>query len=132
MLRKPFLFLYDTIPGGTGYLRELLRDPNNFFSVFEKALIILRACDCNDGCYNCLYGYRNSFDQDQTSRRTAIDLLNTIVSHRHQLTETQGALSQVKLNALFDSQGYFILKSCLSVSKPKEQSRWACAIFLNI
>ncbi|MEH1889088.1 MAG: hypothetical protein V7K92_06300, partial [Nostoc sp.] len=29
-------------------------------------------------------------------------------------------------------QGYFILKSCLSVSKPKEQSRWACAIFLNI
>ncbi|MCG6134004.1 MAG: DEAD/DEAH box helicase [Nostoc sp. LLA-1] len=103
LLRKPFLFLYDTIPGGTGYLRELLRDPNNFFSVFEKALIILRACDCNDGCYNCLYGYRNSFDQDQTSRRTAIDLLNTIVSHRHQLTETQGALSQVKLNALFDS-----------------------------
>ncbi|MEH1890042.1 MAG: hypothetical protein V7K92_11505, partial [Nostoc sp.] len=33
---------------------------------------------------------------------------------------------------LFEQQGYFILKSCLSVSKPKEQSRWACAIFLNI
>ncbi|MBD2255447.1 DEAD/DEAH box helicase [Nostoc parmelioides] len=103
LLRKPFLFLYDTIPGGTGYLRELLRDPNNFFSVFEQALVILRACDCNDGCYNCLYGYRNSFDRDQTSRKTAIDLLNMIVNRRLQLTETQGGLSQVKLNALFDS-----------------------------
>lgn len=103
LLRKPFLFLYDTIPGGTGYLRQLIQDPNNFFSVFEQALIILRACSCNDGCYNCLYGYRNSFDQDQTSRKAAIDLLNTIVKRRQQLTETEGGLSQVKLNALFDS-----------------------------
>lgn len=103
LIRKPFLFLYDTIPGGTGYLRELLRHPDNLFSVFEKALAILRACDCLDGCYNCLYAYRNSFDQDQTSRKTAIDLLNTIISRRDQLTETEGTLSQVKLNALFDS-----------------------------
>ncbi|WP_322731655.1 hypothetical protein [Nostoc sp. ChiQUE01b] len=29
-------------------------------------------------------------------------------------------------------QGYFILKSCLTVSSPKEQSRWACAMFENI
>jgi hypothetical protein len=29
-------------------------------------------------------------------------------------------------------QGYFILKSCLSVSSPKEHNRSACAMFLNI
>ena len=103
LLRKPFLFLYDTIPGGTGYLRELIRHPDVFFSVLEKALVILRTCDCDDGCYNCLYAYRNSFDQDETSRRAAIDLLNTILNHRHQLHETENPLSQVKLNALFDS-----------------------------
>ncbi|BAY84715.1 hypothetical protein NIES267_42110 [Calothrix parasitica NIES-267] len=103
LLRKPFLFLHDTIPGGTGYLRQLVRNREAFFSVLEKALVILRACDCDDGCYNCLYGYRNGYDQDQTSRRTAIDLLNTILNHRQQLHETESPLSQVKLNALFDS-----------------------------
>ncbi|NJN09401.1 MAG: DEAD/DEAH box helicase [Richelia sp. RM1_1_1] len=103
LLRKPFLFLHDTIPGGTGYLRELVRNQDAFFSVLEKALVILRACDCADGCYNCLYAYRNSFDQDETSRRTAIDLLNTILNCRQQLHETESPLSQVKLNALFDS-----------------------------
>ncbi|MBV6622635.1 MAG: DEAD/DEAH box helicase [Rivularia sp. (in: Bacteria)] len=103
LLRKPFLFLHDTIPGGTGYLRQLVRNKEAFFSVLEKALVILRACDCDDGCYNCLYGYRNGYDQDQTSRRTAIDLLNTILNHRQQLHETESPLSQVKLNALFDS-----------------------------
>ncbi|MEH1890035.1 MAG: hypothetical protein V7K92_11470, partial [Nostoc sp.] len=37
---------------------------------------------------------------------------------------------QANNNYSQSNQGYFILKSCLSVSKPKEQSRWACAIFL--
>ena len=103
LLRKPFLFLHDTIPGGTGYLRQLVRNQEAFFSVLEKALIALRACDCDDGCYNCLYAYRNSFEQDQTSRRTAIDLLNTILNRRQKLHKTESPLSQVKLNALFDS-----------------------------
>lgn len=40
--------------------------------------------------------------------------------------------SAKKRNVPSDSQGYFILKSCLSVSKPKDQSRWACAMFSNI
>lgn len=103
LLRKPFLFLYDTVPGGTGYLHQLVRNPDNLFSVLQEALIILRSCDCDDGCYKCLYGYRNSFDQDQISRRTAIHLLNTIVSRKDKLTKNNQGLSEVKLNTLFDS-----------------------------
>jgi DEAD/DEAH box helicase domain-containing protein len=102
-LRRPFLFLYDTIPGGSGYLQQLVREPDNLFSIFQEALKVLIPCDCDDGCYKCLYAYRNSFDQDQTSRKTAIDLLSTIVSRRNQLQRDSKGLSEVKLNSLFDS-----------------------------
>ncbi|PHV63128.1 Zn-binding domain-containing protein [Cyanobacterium aponinum] len=103
LLRKPFLFLYDTIPGGSGYLRQLLRNPDNFFQLFQQALMVLKTCECEDGCYNCLYGYRNSFDRDYTSRTVARNLLNSILSRQCHLKPHKSNLSQVPLNALFDS-----------------------------
>lgn len=103
LLRKPFLFLYDTIPGGSGYLRQLLRNPDNFFQLFQQALMVLKTCECEDGCYNCLYGYRNSFDRDYTSRTIARNLLNSILSRQCHLKTHNSNLSQVPLNALFDS-----------------------------
>jgi DEAD/DEAH box helicase domain-containing protein len=104
LLRKPFLFLYDTIPGGTGYLRQLVRDKSNLYKLFQEALKVLKTCECEDGCYKCLYGYRNSFDQDQTSRRVARNILNSIVSRQSSLQlQAHSNLSNVTLNALFDS-----------------------------
>ncbi|MGK7875371.1 MAG: DEAD/DEAH box helicase [Xenococcaceae cyanobacterium] len=103
LLRKSFLFLYDTVPGGTGYLRQLVRQPDSLFVLLQRALTILRACSCDDGCYNCLYAYRNSFDQDRTSRRVARDLLNEILSRKNRLKPNPQGLSLIPLNALFDS-----------------------------
>ncbi|CCQ63921.1 DEAD/DEAH box helicase [Crocosphaera watsonii] len=103
LLRKPFLFLYDTVPGGTGYLRQLVQHPDNLFSLFQQALDVIRACNCQDGCYNCVYAYRNSFDQDRTSRKIARDLLNEILSRQSLLKPSPQSLSQTSFNALFDS-----------------------------
>lgn len=102
-LRKPFLFLYDTVPGGTGYLRQLLQQPENLFTLLEESLRVIRNCNCIDGCYNCLYAYRNSFDRDRTSKRVARDLLNEILSRKDQLKPHTQGLSGVPLNSLFDS-----------------------------
>lgn len=103
LLRKPFLFLYDTIPGGTGYLRQLVRDKTNLCRLFQEALKVLKTCECEDGCYNCLYAYRNNF-HNQTSRRVARNLLNNIVSRQSSLKlQAKSNLSNVTLNALFDS-----------------------------
>ena len=103
-LRKSFLYLYDGIPGGTGYLRQLIRDPNSLGDVFNQALAVLRSCGCDDGCYSCLFAYRNSFDQDQTSRKWARDLLGTIAKHWPQLEETSEGLSAIRLNSNFESE----------------------------
>ena len=103
-LRKSFLYLYDSIPGGTGYLRQLIRDPNSLADVFNQALAVLRSCECDDGCYSCLFAYRNSFDHDQTSRKWARDLLGAIAKHWPQLTETSEGLSAIRLNSNFESE----------------------------
>ncbi len=107
-LRKSFLYLFDSVPGGTGYLRQLIRDPENMRDVFEKALKVVRACDCQndgkDGCYACLFAYRNSFDQDKTSRKQGQKLLSAIAKHWPKLEETSTGLSAIRLNSNFESE----------------------------
>lgn len=53
---RTYLVIYDSVPGGTGYLKELMRDPEPLFEVFGQALQALNTCACNqnveaDGCY---------------------------------------------------------------------------------
>jgi DEAD/DEAH box helicase domain-containing protein len=102
-IRRPYLFLYDTVPGGTGYLKQLLRKTDDFMAVLEKALTVAENCECEDGCYECLFAYRNSFDQDKTSRTAAVSILKAILSRKQTLKPSDTSLSGVKLNALFDS-----------------------------
>jgi DEAD/DEAH box helicase domain-containing protein len=106
--RKKYLILYDIVPGGTGYLKELLRAEKPFLEVFEKALEVLKSCSCRqdpekDGCYRCLFAYRNSYDMKDTSRETAMRLLSHIVDRKDALVKTD-SLKKISLNALFDSE----------------------------
>lgn len=107
-LSKSFLYLYDTVPGGTGYLRQLIRNPAEMRDVFQKSLSIVRACRCQedgkDGCYECLFAYRTSFDLDQTSRKKAQTLLSTILKQWDSLNETSAGLASIRLNVNFDSE----------------------------
>lgn len=107
-LRKKYLVLYDTVPGGTGYLKELMRSEEPLVEVMQLALTALQDCACNedpdkDGCYQCLFAYRNSYDMASTSRNAAIDLLQQILSFKDKLKKTSN-LSHVKINPLFDSE----------------------------
>lgn len=58
--RKHYVMLYDSVPGGTGYLHQLLaQDAKTLADVLRKALDALTTCACNqdpekDGCYRCL------------------------------------------------------------------------------
>ena len=55
--RKQYLVIYDSVPGGTGYLKQLMNEQNGIIDVFEGALETMVHCSCNDdsqkdGCYN--------------------------------------------------------------------------------
>ena len=81
-LRKTYLALYDTVPGGTGYLKQL-SDPDTMFEVFSMAKEVMEHCECakngGDGCYRCLYAYRQSQDLKLISRKTALAMLTGIL-----------------------------------------------------
>ncbi len=103
-----YLLLYDTVPSGTGYLKELMTEPEKLLSVFEKAREALKSCVCNqdpekDGCYRCVFAYRRSREMAETSRDTAIDMLDRILAHRDEFEEVP-SLRGVTINATFDSE----------------------------
>ena len=43
---RRFLVLYDTVPGGTGYLKEFARNPEAMREVLEGAFRTLKSCRC--------------------------------------------------------------------------------------
>ena len=105
---RSYLMLYDTVPGGTGYLKDLLAARGNLLDVFQKALAALQSCECSrdperDGCYRCVYAYRRSRDMALTSRTTAIEILTRILERAEDLVPVEG-LDQVDVNALLESE----------------------------
>ena len=82
---RNYLVLFDTVPGGTGYLADLWRD-DALLGVLEDTLEALRSCACladgRDGCYSCLYAYQNQREMEQTSSAAARKLLEQIMEAR--------------------------------------------------
>ncbi|MBF0230041.1 MAG: DEAD/DEAH box helicase [Desulfamplus sp.] len=106
-IRKQFLVLYDTVPGGTGYLKQLAGS-QMLMDILDIALKTIQSCSCGlnpdkDGCYACLYGYRNSNSMSAISRRAAIDMLLEILKDRETLQKTVN-LSNISIGPLFDSE----------------------------
>ena len=106
--RKQYLVIYDSVPGGTGYLKQLMNEEGSLIDIFEMALQKLEQCSCKDdpqkdGCYHCLYAYRQSRNIGNISRRTAIRLLRLILSGKDNLTKIE-KLASIPVNSLFDSE----------------------------
>lgn len=103
-----YLVIYDSVPGGTGYLKELMRAPEPLLEVFDIALQALNSCACNqnadtDGCYRCVYRYHNSHDRKSISRRTAQKLLGEVVQHKGSLKPVTHLADNKPSNQLLDS-----------------------------
>lgn len=83
--KRRYVLVYDTVPGGTGYLKELMSVPENLIGVLRKALSAMVNCDCGGdpdakGCYKCVYQYRDASTRDLISKFCAIDVLTELTS----------------------------------------------------
>ena len=106
--RKQYLVIYDSVPGGTGYLKQLMNNEGSLTTIFEKALTKLEHCTCGndqqkDGCYHCLFAYRQSNQMGSISRKTAMSMLKSILSGKNNV-EKISKLGNISVNALFDSE----------------------------
>lgn len=109
-LRRKYLILYDQVPGGTGYLKQLSQKPETFLDVLRKALLHLQECECatrddhgTDGCHRCILQSRHRRDHAGLSRTTAIRLLDTILQHADQL-ERVDKVSDIDIHPLIQSE----------------------------
>ena len=106
--RKQYLVIYDSVPGGTGYLKQLLQNESALIEIFEKALAVMEKCSCKnddtkDGCYHCLYAYSQSNSIRNISKSAAIRMLRSILSGRDNINQIK-KLGNISANAIFDSE----------------------------
>jgi len=89
---KAECFLYDTLPNGAGYARELHDDIK---PILTKALSFARECisECTRACYSCLLDYRNQWEHQYLDRHLAGDLLAFVIGGTPPVT-TQAAASR--------------------------------------
>ena len=109
-LRRKYLVIYDQVPGGTGYLKQLSQKPEIFLEVLRLALAHLKNCQCatradhnTDGCHRCILQSRRARDHAGLSRTTAIRLLETILAHSDQL-ERVDRVSDIDIHPLIKSE----------------------------
>lgn len=72
------IYLYDTLPGGAGFVRQAGRLG---LQLFEEASRILEQCpeDCDSACYRCLRSYKNKFEHQLLDRHLAASLLRYLL-----------------------------------------------------
>lgn len=76
--REAEIYVYDTLPGGAGFVRRV---GELGLAVFEVALHILEQCpeNCDRSCYRCLRSYKNKFEHDLLDRHLGASLLRFII-----------------------------------------------------
>ena len=102
-----FLVLYDTVPGGTGYLAELWK-AGKLLDLMALSLQAMQTCSCardpnRDGCYRCVFAYQDAWQIPNISRRDAVSLFERILAHR-QAEKEQVTLPQVSVVSVLESE----------------------------
>jgi very-short-patch-repair endonuclease len=64
--------LYDPLPGGTGFLDQLLR---YWDKICKRGAEVLSKCDCETACYKCLRHFRNQQHHKVLDRHSAMAML---------------------------------------------------------
>lgn len=71
--------LYEEVPGGAGYLRQLAQQ---FGEVAATLVPVLDNCSCEQSCYACLRSYNNQAEADLLDRHLAADFLRRFADAR--------------------------------------------------
>ena len=107
-LTRRYLYLYDLVPGGTGYLKQLASRTDDMRNVFLAARDHMLACVCNkddrkDGCPRCIRSHAATFGRGEVSRDSAVRQINQILAGWPKLRMIN-TVSDVRLNKALESE----------------------------
>jgi ATP-dependent helicase YprA (DUF1998 family) len=80
------VFLYDTAPGGAGFVRSAARDPER---LLQHALGVLEDCECSSSCYACLRSHKNRWDHADLDRHLGAAFLRHVLYGERPWVPTQ-------------------------------------------
>ncbi|MEA3335485.1 MAG: DEAD/DEAH box helicase [Chloroflexota bacterium] len=105
-VQRRFLMVYDEVPGGTSYLKDLT-DPDTFRDVLQLARDALASCSCRlDGgkkaCYRCLYSYRQG-NHELLSRQLGLELVQQVLANWSHV-ERVATLTGADLHSVLESE----------------------------
>jgi DEAD/DEAH box helicase domain-containing protein len=108
MTKVRSLYLYDAVPGGSGYLRQIGEHPDTMREVIKRAAEALRDCPCNqepsrNGCFRCVKSYRSQFGPGEPDRDRARQLMEAILEKWDSLTRTETGIDESIRGALVES-----------------------------
>lgn len=93
-----YLVMFDSIPGGTGYLSKLF-DRSEFSRLLRIAYEHIRDCNCQregkDGCYHCILSYGNQWRRENLSRERAEELFRSLVEECDNWEEVSGGVGLI-------------------------------------
>lgn len=107
-----YLVIYDTIPGGTGYLSKLY-DKNEFSELLRLSYEYIRDCECRfegkDGCYHCILSYGNQWQRKNLSRERAEDIFQKLVDESQNWEEVNGSIGTITTSGVIEDSELEIL-----------------------
>ncbi len=104
---RRYLVMFDAVPGGTGFLRDLW-DKDSFFELVEKAYQKIISCACQDdpernGCLHCVFSGVSQFEIPHVKRNEAEKYLHNILKNKEYMQELEGSLETVPIDSVLDS-----------------------------
>jgi len=106
------IYLYDSLSSGAGYAVSVSAIIDEILAKVEE---LLRGCDCESSCYNCLKHYRNQYVHGLLDRFSALDLLRwaksgkraeplSFITQKRLLLPLKGILEQSGYTFTFDDK----------------------------
>jgi DEAD/DEAH box helicase domain-containing protein len=131
--RRRFLVIYDNVPGGTSYLRDLAR-PQVFRAVLALARDALASCPCRHrpekkACHRCLYSFRSQSRNGMLDRALALQRLQEILEKYDQREEVH-SLGDVDMVSVLESELEARFVEALR-SRAEESKSWRLAPILH-
>ena len=119
-----YLVMYDTIPGGTGYLAKLY-NTEEFSKLLQNAYDRIKDCTCQhegkDGCYHCILTYGNQYSRDSFSREQAEILFGKLIDNTNTWERIDGSVGTIAQNgAAEDSELELKFVSAIRTLSKKE------------
>jgi DEAD/DEAH box helicase domain-containing protein len=102
------LFLYDSVPGGSGYLRQIGEHPETLRQIIERAIVKLRDCPCakedKSGCYRCIKSYRSQFGPGEPERDRALGLMEAMLKQWESLSKASDSIDTSIRSSLVETE----------------------------